>query len=475
MTIEREILSNLQKAGFSPDELLLVAVSGGPDSLTLAYALHALGWKIAIAHLDHQLRPESASECAFVKKAAGELGADFYHTAEDVKLAAEQGGISIEEAARSRRYGFLFKTAQNICARAVLTAHTADDQVETILMHLLRGSGTRGLSGMQMVSKSPFHKTIPLVRPLLRIWREDIERYCKERGLEPVQDASNQERTYLRNRIRHELIPLLETYNPSIKQSVVRLAEIVQDDHEFLEKQYERIFHDVIRKGPQNSLFISRQAFFGLVRGAQKAVIYRALRALLAEMGDQVDSETVSAVLAFAQRPTSTHHLALPSHLHAYANDREIILTRSAALPVEGEFPQCDEWLRFALHDPFQIEIAPGFNLYGTVEPVTRYRKPSGDLLWETYLDADRITDSEALVRAHQPGERFFPLGMDGHGIKVSDFFINQKIPVTLRKRWPLMVIDGKIAWIPGFQPAHALRVREGTNRVWHVQLREAK
>jgi len=474
VAIENDLYTNLIEAGFSPTDLLLVGVSGGPDSLVLAYALKSIGWKIALAYFDHRIRPESARDGEFVKQIAQELNTDFFQGAEPIPQMAKAKNYSIEKMARERRYHFLFRTAEQIGAKAVLTAHTADDQVETILMHLLRGSGLSGLCGMQIKSESPFHPFIPLVRPLLNTWREEIDAYCQSKGLEPIQDATNREHIYFRNRVRLELIPVLQKYNPAIKEKLIHMADILRDDFNFLEKQYERVSQDLICSISEDTLTISRKSLATLDRGAQKAILKKALAMLEKQEEQQVEYAMINDLLNFAKKPTTTHHISLAHKIHAFSQDDALILTRCGTLLIEGFFPQCSEERSIALKDPFEVAINPSLLLRGRTEPVADFKKPRGKdgLLWEIYVDAEKISSSSILsVRPFRAGERYTPLGMHGHQVKVSDFFTNKKVLAPLRKSWPLLVVDNTILWIIGFQPSHIFRVQQSTQRVWHFQI----
>jgi tRNA(Ile)-lysidine synthase len=208
--------------------LLLIGVSGGPDSLCLLHALHALGYHIIAAHVNHGLRPEADEEEQTIKQYAGELGVEFFSCKVDVLSYASEHSNSIEEAGRIMRYHYLFERAEKMGVCAVLVGHNADDQVETILMHLLRGSGLAGLRGMEYRSvPNPWSEHIPLIRPLLSIWREEIVKYLTEHGLKPISDQSNLDTTFFRNRLRHELFPILEKYNPRIRENLQRLGLIL--------------------------------------------------------------------------------------------------------------------------------------------------------------------------------------------------------------------------------------------------------
>ena len=220
-----------------PDQPVLLGVSGGADSMALMHGLHELGYRLVIAHLDHAIRPESAADADYVQAAAEELGLPFVRARIDVLKVAEAEGQSLEEGAREVRYTFLFKQAREYHAQAVAVAHHADDQVETVLMHFLRGAGLAGLSGMPYRKVMPiWDAAIPLVRPLLDVWREDVEGYLSEKGVSPRFDESNLDQTYYRNRLRHELIPNLETYNPRFRQVLNRTAAVLAGEEDFLEE-----------------------------------------------------------------------------------------------------------------------------------------------------------------------------------------------------------------------------------------------
>jgi tRNA(Ile)-lysidine synthase len=218
-----------------PQEKIIAGISGGVDSMVLLDILVKCGFRPVVAHFNHQLRPAAGKDAEFVQQAAERYKLDFVLASADILAQAEQRGESLEEAARNGRYRFLFRTAEENKAAAVVVAHQADDQVETILMNLLRGSGLNGLAGMQAWSISAYHPEIPLVRPLLDCWRMEINDYCREERLDYVVDETNQDAAYRRNRIRLELIPQLQGYNPDIKNSLLRLSKLAAADMELLD------------------------------------------------------------------------------------------------------------------------------------------------------------------------------------------------------------------------------------------------
>jgi tRNA(Ile)-lysidine synthase len=216
------------------DRPIIVGVSGGPDSLCLMEALRQAGYKVIVAHFDHQLRPESADDAHAVEKIASRLMLASMIDGADVRAHAELNKLSIEEAARNLRYRFLFGLAHDYDAQAVAVGHTADDQVETVLMHFLRGSGLAGLKGMSHCTiVETFDPLIPIIRPLLDYWREETVVYCAANGLRPHYDSTNDSLNFQRNRIRHLLLPTLESYNPKFREAVHRMSQSLKADHDF--------------------------------------------------------------------------------------------------------------------------------------------------------------------------------------------------------------------------------------------------
>ena len=225
-----------EKCLLDPGLPVLAGVSGGPDSLCMLDVLRQLGYRLIVAHLDHSLRPDAAQEAEHLRQLVEGYGLPFVLERGDVQAYAASHRLSIEEAAREVRYRFLFEQAARHQAQAVAVGHTANDQVETVLMHLLRGSGLTGLRGMSYRSlPNPWSQTIPLVRPLLGAWREQILSHLEQNGLQPSLDASNLDTRFYRNRLRHELIPQLENLNPGVRQRLWQMADVLAEDEAVLE------------------------------------------------------------------------------------------------------------------------------------------------------------------------------------------------------------------------------------------------
>ncbi len=273
---------------------VVLAVSGGPDSLCLADATlaqaGALGLTVAIAHLDHGLRGEAGhADAEFTRAFASACGAPFYGEQADVAGLASATRASIEVAARRARYEFLARAARAFGASLIALAHHADDQAETVLLRLIRGAGITGLRGMQPLSPHPFAPGLYLIRPLLQVTRAEVLAYCAARQLQPRFDETNDTPDHTRNRIRHELLPLLEQYNPGIRAVLARLADTAAADAEIVEHAAEQALSQVMCRNGEpgsNRLTLDRRAWQTLPAGLQRATLRRAVQILCGDLTD---------------------------------------------------------------------------------------------------------------------------------------------------------------------------------------------
>lgn len=454
--------------GFSPGSRILVGVSGGPDSLSLLDCLHTLGFVVIAAHYDHGLRPESAHEARFVQQAAARMQVAFTGGGGNVTEYARQDKQSIEEAARTLRYRFLFSQAHRLDCAAVAVGHTADDQVETVLMHFLRGAGLAGLRGMQTCTLSTeWDDRIPLLRPLLGVWRESVLDYCAERSLETVFDRSNLDTTYFRNRLRHELIPYLQSYNPQIKETLWRMSQAACGDYALLENLAQEAWGRSLIEARGDFVVLSSTALQSMETGLQRMVLRKAIAALRPGLRD-ITFSAVERAARFVRSPTNTRWLDLVAGLCLYASgDRLFIGDQNSDLLMEA-WPQVTPGDRLELPVPGRLTLSGGWILEARFEDAAA--QPWGEDAFHAWLDADALT-FPLLVRTRRDGDRFSPLGMNGHSLKLSDFWINQQLPRPARKGWPLLCAGDVIMWIPGFRPAENCRLKPGSRRALHLWL----
>jgi tRNA(Ile)-lysidine synthase len=452
---------------------VLVGVSGGADSLCLLDVLHRLGYPLVVAHFNHRLRLEAEQDARSVQHLAASLGVQFLQGEHDVAAYARQNSFSVEEAARILRYRFLFKEARRMGAQAVAVGHTADDQVETVLMHLLRGSGLAGLKGMEVRSLLPdWDKDIPVVRPLLYIWREETLAYCQERGLHPVFDRSNLDTTYLRNRLRHELIPQLESYNPRARLAVWRMARSLAGDLAIVEAATQDAWDKVFRGQSPGCLRLDLAGLAGVAPGVQRNLLRKAIQRLRPKLTD-LDFESVERCLELVTRRAAARRLQLADGLKLSIEDGQLYV-------MSGESDLRDPaWVQIPAGA--ELELFPGktLQLEDGWQMTCRLVKVSGEMIprevprqdyYQAWLDSDAC-HLPLVVRSRRPGDRFAPFGMGGHSMKLSDFFINEKLPRRARGAWPLVCSHEDIAWIPGYQLAHGFRLKADTRQALHLRV----
>lgn len=463
-----------ENCGLNPDEPVLVGVSGGADSLALLVGLEQLGYKLIVAHVDHALRPESAADADFVGALANARDLPFVCERVDVAQYAEDHGQSLEEAAREVRYQYLFDQARRLNVQAVAVGHHADDQVETVLMHFLRGAGLPGLSGMAFRRVlADWDPVIPLVRPLLGLWREDIEAFVQDAGLTPQVDATNQELAYFRNRLRHTLIPELAAYNPQICQVLWRMSAVLGEEDLFLATLAEKAWILCFMEESQGLVQLSRPAFLGLATAMQRRVLRRAIDRLRPSLRN-IGFEAVERGLAFAEAPHGSGEIDLVARLNlAVIGDRLLIKTWAADLPDGGNallaFP--GQALRLTPGNPVSLKYGWQIKMNYLADlpedlPLKLAQLPPS----EAWLDADQL-ELPLTVRAREAGERWRPLGMEGHTQSLQDFFVNERVPAHLREVWPLVCSGGEVAWVMGLRPSETFKVRARSRRVMRLRV----
>lgn len=449
---------------------ILVGVSGGPDSLCLLDTLHRSGFSVIAAHYDHQLRSGSDRDAEFVRQFAEGLAIPFILGREDVAQFAAVGRIALEEAARTLRYRFLFAQAREQHAQAVAVGHTANDQVETVLMHLLRGAGLGGMMGMRYRTVIPaWDAHIPLVRPLLDTWRDEIEVYCSERGFTPLNDPSNQETIFFRNRVRHQVIPFLETLNPRVRENIWRTAQLLAGDAAVVQPAIQAAWESCAVEQSAGAVTLELTALQALPVGLRRAVLRQAVAQRLPDLRD-VDFAAVERVARLVQAPGGGQ-IDLVRGLRAFVEGDRLWIASDSSLSVFSDGPQIDVD-EISLPVPAEIDLPRGWRVqcaWVSRDAIPAFTSALA-LRWDAWLDAEGLPEKLCLRRT-RPGDRFQPLGMDGHSQKLSDFWINAKLPRRARANWPLLVGgDETILWVPGFRPAHPYRVTDTTRRALYLR-----
>ena len=433
---------------------LLVAVSGGPDSVCLLHALvhlrASLGLTVHAAHLDHQLRGAgSAADASYVARLCHALAVPLTSEQADVAAYRRRGKLSLEDAARRVRYGFLAATARTVGARAVLMGHTEDDQAETVLLHLVRGAGLAGLRGMSPVSRWPIARageSLPLARPLLGVGRNDTHAYCAANRLRPRRDPSNRSPAMTRNRVRHTLLPALRRFNPRVDAALVRLARAAAEADAFLEQEAARVLPALVRHGsgtPNNKKVwgLRRDRYASLAPALRIAILQHAIVSIAGSARD-IQADHLHRMDRAALGPAGAA-VPLPGGLEFVAGYTVHRLgpAQTPALPLEGAWP---------LAVPGVTRI-PGWRIHAAlVPPPQRLPKPTS----RTVYLAVALARAGLLVRSRRPGDRFHPLGM-AQAKKLQDVLVDAKLPRAQRDSLPLLCAgDGPILWIAGLRPS---------------------
>ncbi|MEN6408576.1 MAG: tRNA lysidine(34) synthetase TilS, partial [Anaerolineaceae bacterium] len=445
----------VQRCGLDRALPVLVGVSGGADSLTLLDILCQSGYPVVVAHVNHQLRASAGQDADRVQAVAAQYGMPFRLGLVNVGEYAAAHHLSIEEAARILRYRFLGQTAQEVGAQALAVGHTADDQVETVLMHLLRGAGLAGLAGMRYRSQIPdLLGNLPVVRPLLGVWRKETEAHCCELGIQPVQDETNQDVRYERNRIRLEIIPALEKTYPHLKENLWRTAQVLAGDEEALRVYLdEQLMGETVEWGDCYAA-LDRVYWRMQPVGMQRRVIRRAgmhLRPTLRDVG----FDAVERALRFFHQPSESGSADWLDGMVLEQQGRWMLIREADAQVLLKDEPQVTDSAA-QLPIPGRIHLSDGWQLtaeeFPADEAILQQARKNSDPN-TAYLDADRVRRPLG-VRGFLSGDRMQPLGMKDKTIKISDLYTNLKIPRAARAGVPLVISGDEILWVGGYRLA---------------------
>jgi len=438
-------------------ESVLIAVSGGVDSMTLldimARMAPVMKLQLGVAYFDHELRGEASQEDAnFVSEQARIRGLKVYIGHGDVKRLAAERKLSIEDAARRSRYYFLERIARRHNYSVVMTGHSADDNAETVLLNLLRGSGVTGLAGMPPVR--PLGKGITVARPLLWAGREEIQAYAEEVGLQWREDETNRSARFTRNRIRHELIPVLKEYNPGIIGTLNSTADIMRGVEQFLGHSVRIAAKRVVASRSSEVVELNLSQLKHYLPTIQAELVQRIVSKNFESA--PISYSAIERVLGLLWKESGSR-AELVGGISAVRDRDTLIIRRDPPpfVPIEKTFDQGEV-----------VEL-------GRQRLVTKLLPNEGIQFSNKrhieYLDADRLP-KHLVVRSWREGDRFRPLGMEGEK-KLSDFLIDVKVPVD-KKRDVLVVADGDtIAWVCGYRIDERFKVGPETTNVLKLEM----
>ncbi len=459
-----------------PQMRWVVGVSGGPDSIVLLHALrafseqHELGWRLHVAHLHHGLRGAEADEDArFVEETARCLALPFFGEHIDVRQIVATRGGSTEEVARRHRYAFLERVALKTGSDFVAVAHHADDDAETILHRICRGTGIRGLAGMRPLRPLQAGSRVTLVRPLLNERRATIYEICRERDFQTRADSSNDGTQFTRGRIRNVILPMIrEHLNPNVTEALLRLGEQARWLETYLRDAAARTFESLVVSDQPNRIVLNAPALLSKQRIIQAEVVRRAVSLLPG--GEQDLSFThVDAVLRLAASETSGKELHLPGGvLVQKLYDRLEFRRRDAGEQPPGEIPptfvHCPGVTRLPLLDAELVAEIRDID----ADKIAELRAAPHP--FEQWIDYERLR-LPLLVRGRREGDRFQPLGVSGTK-SLSDFFIDEKIDPPLRARTGVLCDQAGVVWVMPLRIDERVKLRPGSRRALRLVLK---
>ncbi len=450
-------------------ELVLVAVSGGSDSVVLLELLlllrDRLGINLAVAHLDHQLRGDtSAADAQFVEELARARGLEVIAGRCDVRALCRRESVSLEEGARIARYRFLAQTARQLQAAKVALGHTLDDSVETFLMHLIRGSGLSGLSGIPPVR-------FPYIRPLIACTHAMVKAFAAQENLQWREDHTNVELACLRNRIRHELLPLLTIYNPRIRETIKRTEILITQANDSLTHLTDQYLPLVIKSKSQQTISLD----LAVIRSLDSSLLSLLLRGALYELRNSlkdIEFVHINSLIDLISKGSNRWELNLPQVTALKEGDTLKFLLQgcsNASVSVDRE-------------QIFDYTIVVGNNKLAdlgiTLTLSVTETKPTLAMICSApakteYVDFDCITPPFSL-RNRRPGDCFRPLGMAAEK-RLKDFFIDEHVPFAERLHTPLLCDAERIIWVTGIRLADEVKITAATKRVLKIEIKDIK
>lgn len=465
MTDLRQVVRQQLETVWAHHTKLVVGVSGGADSLALLHVLAHL-WpadRLIVAHLDHGWRPDAGLDAAFVRETAVSLNLPCFIKQIDLPALAQQEKQSLEAAGRTARYSFFRELVQQTEATAVVVAHHADDQAETVLMHLIRGSGTAGLQGMRAENEIA---GVTVLRPFLSVSRRQIEAYCTTHGLTPRHDSTNEDLTQLRNQIRHQIMPQLSELNPQFVRHLGQLAAVVQADTALLNTLTEEALKRLVVERGDGWYRLDMTSWATLPLSLKRSVLKTAVSELTTTPDHEVGFATIQQAIVRLDKNQVGTEATLPEGITLTVGYQTAVLAHPTAPLPSLPLPQLTT-ASLSLPVPGTVSLANGWKVTGELIPANWERVKQNQDPWQAFL----LPPHEPLfVRTRQPGERFPPLGMGGKTTPLKKMMIDRKIPARYREQWPLVSTANQILWVVGHHISELGQVTPQTAVYLHLR-----
>lgn len=455
-----------------PGETIVIGVSGGVDSIGLLHILTRLNeqyhydWKLHVVHLNHGFRGKEADEdAAYVQEMCHTLGVICHSYYRDMPTLMKESGLGAQVASREVRYQLFIDTALEVGASKVAVAHHADDQVETVLFRMMRGTSLQGFSGMP-VRRWLVPDMIELVRPLLSITREELEKYCEIHQLSPRHDSSNDSRKYKRNLIRQDIIPVLSQVNARAKEHILQLAELANSDDTYLQSLSEEALNRIIVRKENNEIILKKKCFETLDLALQRRMIPLLLSYLSTET--EWSLQHVEAVLRMISQPNPSASLDLPDGIRVERMYEQICFYKGTEVSSNNK-----SFFSYKLNVPGTTWI-PEAELYIHIRSIS-FKEDLPESYTRTptlaIFDANALL-GELMVRSRLPGDRIsFSTNTGIHTKKVKDILIDHKVPKNKRDRIPLLFSGDQLLWIPGVKRSAHAWINDKSNRYYLIQV----
>ena len=455
-----------------PGDSVLVGVSGGPDSVALFHLLLTLvsrfSLRLGVAHLNHCLRQnDSDKDAEFVASLAGGFDIPCYIHKANVRKYQIENKLSLEEAARRVRHTFLNKVAEKNRFNKIALGHHFDDNAELVLMNLFRGSGPLGISGIPPVRDGK------IIRPLIQSNRSEIIAFLDQNGLKYIYDASNRDTRFLRNRIRHDLIPLLKTsYNPKISQSLNRLASIIRSEEEWIEDVIHPLFEKAAINIQDGRIALSVSILNQIHVAAQRRIIRKAISKIKGNL-KRIGLTHIDSAIDLVESGPVYGNIDLPDRIRIQRKGDVLVFSRAKNKLRNADVTSGRTELfafEYRIEKPESIFIKEinahiKFTEMGieNLPDLCRTGQNTG------FFDRDALS-FPLVLRNFRHGDRFMPLGMTGTQ-KIKKFFIDKKIPRKERMKCPILLCRGKIIWVTGYRIDESVKVKPTTKNVLKVEL----
>lgn len=442
---------------------IVVGVSGGADSMALLFILHAILGpnNLVVAHLDHGWRPDSAQDADYVREIAQSLALPFHAQ----KLIRNINSTSsLESDGREARYQFLTAVAASENSTTVAVGHHADDQAETLLMHLLRGSGLRGMRGMLFETSIAAWQDFKIIRPLLSLTKKQIEAYCEAINIRTLADPTNNDDRFLRNKIRHQLLPRLQTIQPDISSHLSQLAHIVAADYSLINQVEAETWPNILVEQKEGWLRLHKGRWQELPLSLQRGILRTAVSQLIPTQSE-IGFQAIEKARLGAARGYCGSHYSLPHAVQLIVEHESLLLkTQTAAVTIDQ--PLVEAAIPVELPLEGQVRLKSDWVLQ--IRPV-HLPNLAQIRLNENLFEAFILPMERLYLRNRLPGERIQPLGMNGRSRKLKKVMIEHHIPKELRASWPIVANDSHIIWLVGHQLDHRARLQAGEQEALHL------